>query len=101
MKTRMLQALAIGLLVTVTLVVTTSEKSSAKAPDLVSTFGKIDSPHGDLYVHVLAQVPDGSRAADVAAAAVYAQGARQISSAEFSLNGLVWSNTMEPPEIRH
>lgn len=92
MNYRIFAAFAIGLLVTGVLAATASNSSSAKSPNLIGAFGKVTSPDGDRFVHVLAEVPGNGNAADVAAAAIAAQGARPITSAEFSLSGLSWTN---------
>ena len=93
MKFRIFAALAIGLAIAGFVAISASNTSSAEGPTLIGAFGKVSSPSGDLYVHVLAEVPANSKASDVAAAAIAAQGARPITSEEFSLTGLVWTGS--------
>jgi hypothetical protein len=93
MKYRIVAAIAIGLAITSLVAISASNTSSAQGPTLIGAFGKASSPAGDLYVHVLAEVPANSNAADVAAAAIAAQGARPITAEEFSLTGMVWTGT--------
>lgn len=68
-----------------------SAQGAADKLQVVSAFGKI--PGQDLYVHVLVAVPQGSDKNEIANEAVRQQGARPIDHSEFSLTGLVWTET--------
>jgi hypothetical protein len=63
-----------------------AQAQAAANPSIISVFGKA----GSLLVHEWVVVPPGADANAVAANALAAQGARRISSAQFTTEGLTW-----------
>ena len=63
-----------------------AQAQGAGNPAVISVFGKA----GSLLVHEWVVVPPGADANAVAANALAAQGARRISSADFTTEGLTW-----------
>lgn len=90
MRTKTIFALAGLLLMSSVLFFGTNDTASAKSPQLVSAFGKANIGGQELIVHTVSIVPRGGNPNDVAIESLAAQGARPITSAEFSLTGLVW-----------
>ncbi len=64
------------------------QTQAAGGAELISVYGEV--PGTDLNVHITVVVRPGETPDQAAAAALRAQGARPIQSAEFTTTGLVW-----------
>ncbi len=71
-----------------------TSEAAGPPPNVISVFGKV--PGTNLAVHIIAVVPAGRSASDVAAEARAAHGAAPFSSADFSLTGLNWDTDSDP-----